>query len=350
MTRRYRLLISACLVAASQPLASQVPAAERFAVPSTVSSEAAERLRAFYRIAAAAPAPVKPVSLEDWDRNRQQSEAGPTKLGKALLEKLSPTIKSETIGGVPVLRIRPTGWRPTGRVLVYLHGGGYVTFSAASTEVIAASMAKATHEEVISIDYSLAPRAKWPAVTDEVLSVWRGLLSGGAQPDQVGFFGDSAGGGLIAGAVLKMRDQNLPLPGGLVLLSPWSDLTAAGDSYRTLGQVDPILRLESLRWSADAYADRADQARPYVSPVYGDFSRPFPATLIQAGTREMLLSDAVRLYQAIGSGGHDVVLDIYEGMPHAFHYFVGDAPEGKTAYARAASFFSSRLGTARGHR
>ena len=342
-----RALALAALVTLFTPVAGAQPSAQRFAVPSTVSSEAARSLRAFYGAVANSPKPTRPATFEEWDRRQAESEGGLAMLGKPIVNRLKPSITRELLGGVPVLRIRPSGWRSAGRLLVYTHGGGYVSFSATSTVALAASMAAATGNEVISIDYTLAPRGKWRAVTDEVVAVWRALLSGGANPAHIGFFGDSAGGGLAAGSILKMRDENLPLPGALVLISPWSDITATGDTYDTLGSLDPVLDLDTLRWSADAYADRADQKNPYVSPVYGDYRRAFPPTLIQAGTREMFLSNAVRQYQAIRGGGHEASLDIYEGMPHAFHYLAGGAPETRAAYARAAEFLHSRLGSVR---
>lgn len=340
-----RLLPAACvavLLAAPSLACARLEVSQGFSLPTTISPQAAERLRGFYANEKAT-SPTRPVTLEDWDRRWRAAEAGPLALGKATLDQLKPTMSREVIGGVAVLRVRPSGWRATGRTLVYTHGGGYVSFSAASTASMAASMAAVTGDEVISIDYTVAPRGKWRAVTDEVVAVWKALLVSGVNPASVGFFGDSAGGGLAAGSILKIRDQNLPLPGALLLLSPWSDISRVGDTYGTLANADPVLWLDELGWAADAYADPADQKQPYASPVYGDYAKPFPPTLIQLGTREMLLSDAVRQYQAIRSGGHEAWLDVYEGMPHAFQYFVGDAPEGRIARARAAQFFNAHL-------
>ena len=126
-------------------------------------------------------------------------------------------------------------------------------------------------------------------------------------------------------------------------MSPWSDITATGDTYQTLSGLDPTLDVESLSWSADAYADPKDQKTPYVSPVYGDYSKPFPPTLIQGGTREIFLSNFVRQYQAIRSGGQEAVLDLYEGMPHVFQGVTPDSPETRTAIGRAAAFFDQHL-------
>jgi acetyl esterase/lipase len=140
-----------------------------------------------------------------------------------------------------------------------------------------------------------------------------------------------------------MRDQGLPLPGVLWLLSPWSDITPTGDTWSTLAHADPALDPEDLVWCAQAYAAVEDQNHPYVSPVYGDYAGSFPPTLIQAGTREIFLSHAVRHYQAILGGGQVAVLDVYEGMPHVFQALAAGSPEADTAIMRAARFIDEHL-------
>ena len=204
-------------------------------------------------------------------------------------------------------------------------------------------MSTESGHEVISIDYTLAPRADWRTVTDQVVAVWKAVLASGVKPESVGIMGDSAGGGLAAGAALKMRDEHLPLPGALYLISPSADISGAGDTSTTLAPVDPVLAPDTSSWSREAYAAEADQKNPYVSPVYGDYTQAFPPTLIQAGTREMLLSGAVREYQAIRRGGHEAVLDVYEGMPHVWLSLIPQSPETKVAVKRATEFFAAHL-------
>ena len=140
-----------------------------------------------------------------------------------------------------------------------------------------------------------------------------------------------------------MRDQHLPVPGALYLISPGTDLSGAGDTFTTLAAADPILSIESTSWSAEAYAPIADQKNPYVSPVCGDYTQAFPPTLLQVGTREHLLSGSVCEYQAIRSGGQEALLDVYEGMPHVFLSLIPQAPETKTAVKRATDFFALHL-------
>nr|WP_185977007.1 alpha/beta hydrolase [Shewanella psychropiezotolerans] len=139
---------------------------------------------------------------------------------------------------------------------------------------------------MISVDYTLAPHAKYDTITDQVISVIQGLTKQGYKMSDIAIYGDSAGGGLAAGL-------GMDLPAAVVLWSPWSDITDTGDSYHTLKDADPLYLYDLLlRPSAEAYAAKKDQKHPYVSPVYGDYSKPFPPTLIQAGTKELFLSDA----------------------------------------------------------
>jgi monoterpene epsilon-lactone hydrolase len=315
----------------------------RFEVPITVSPEAAKDLTAIYAVSSRLPPPTRPTSLQDWDNQREALDKRMLPASKALAEKLGASVTDDRIGGVPVVRIRPVGYKPNGHTLIYLHGGGYTRFSAHSRLGPALLVATATGDEVISVDFTDAPRGKWNTVTDQVLSVWRALLAGGMAPASTGLFGDSAGGGLAAGSVLKMRDQGLPPPGALYLMSPWADVTDTGDSYLTLSSVDPVLEYDSSQWNAAAYAEPSDRKNPYASAVYGDYAKAFPPTLIQGGAREMHLSDFVREYQAIRGGGHEAVLDLYEGMPHVFQASVPNTPESRTAIARAAAFFRLHL-------
>jgi acetyl esterase/lipase len=137
----------------------------------------------------------------------------------------------------------------------------------------------------------------------------------GYSPNNIGIFGDSAGGGLALATVLKMRDGGMGMPAAVVVLSPWTDLTLSGDTVFSLINSDPLLfNIESIRNWAATYANPSDQKIPYVSPVYANFSKGFPPTLIQAGTREIVLSDSVRLYQALDQADIPVKLDVYEAI------------------------------------
>ncbi|WAC48223.1 alpha/beta hydrolase [Asticcacaulis sp. SL142] len=326
-----------------QPPKTSRQTTRRFHIPETISGEAATALTEMYGLLSQAPESTPPVSLSDWDERNTLAKQGFEPLSQATAQRLQIETIKDVIGGVPVLRIRPPDYAPSPVRLIYTHGGAYTMFSAETPLMLPALMAVESGCEVISIDYTLAPQLRWQGVTDQVLAVWRALLADGMDSERTGLFGDSAGGGLAAGSVLKMRDAGLPLPGALYLVSPWSDITATGDSVTTLADFDPILTSEVLSWSAAAYADATDQTHPYVSPVYGDYSKPFPPTLIQVGTREIFLSHAVRHYQAIRFGGHDAVLDVYEGMPHVHQAMLPFSPESMTATLRASEFLARHL-------
>jgi acetyl esterase/lipase len=207
-----------------------------------------------------------------------------------------------------------------------------------------ALVAARTGLRVISIDYTLAPHARWPQITDQVVAVFKALQREGIPMRKIALYGDSAGGSLAAGAVLKMRDLGLKMPAALVLWSPWADITETGDTYSTLKDVEPRYTYARLLGpAAAAYADPRDQKHPYVSPVYGDFSPGFPPTLIQGGTREIFLSNFVRLYRALDSAGQPVTLDLYEGMPHVFQPALPESVESQLALKKMAAFLERHL-------
>ncbi len=252
------------------------------------------------------------------------------------------TSKKGSLGGVPVVEIAAQSWRENGKVLVYVHGGGYVT--GGPEFGLGGWVSGETGLRIVSVDYTLAPEAKWNQISDQVVAVLRALEDKGYAPKDIAVLGDSAGGGLAAAAVLKMRDRGLGIPGALVLWSPWADITETGDTYFTLRQADPLLNYKLLlKKAADAYADPKDQKNPYVSPVYGDYSKGFPPTLIQGGTKEIFLSDFVREYRAIDSAGGTAVLDIYEGMPHVFQGIVFGTPEAQQAMTKMKKFLAIYL-------
>lgn len=318
--------------------------AEDFQVPSTISSEAQKALVQFTRAARNVALPGAD-DVEGWKKVQAEFEKKRAAANAAVVKEYEPDINARKLGGVPVLDIKPKGWKESKRVLVYTHGGAYTLYSANSRLISAVPMAHDTGLRVISVDYTLAPHAKWQEVTSQVVAVIQALVKEGHSLKEIAIYGESAGGGLAAAAVLKMRDQGLGMPAAVVLWSPWSDITDAGDTYTTLQGTDPLLYYPgNLKHCADAYAAPADQRHPYVSPVYGDYTKGFPPTLIQAGTKEIFLSNAVRQYQALDQAGIPVKLDLYEGMWHIFQVFNHDLPESKLARKKVRVFLEERLG------
>ncbi len=271
--------------------------------------------------------------------NKQKDEQN-----KQIIEFYQPTLIKTKLGGVPVVDIRPRGWKDNYKILVYTHCGGYVLFHADNTYLSSVPMANDTGLRVIAVDYTLAPFAKFDQVTDEVIAVIQALVKNGYQLKDIGMFGDSSGGGLAAAVILKLRNMGIGLPGVLVLWSPWTDLSGAGDTFFTLKDHDPLIHRVFLSAAAKAYADPKQFKNPYVSPVYGDFRKGFPPTLIQVGTKEILLSDSVRLYQAISQAGQNAMLDVYEGMWHDFQSLDYELKESQIARIKSAAFLRHYLG------
>ncbi|MEJ7927591.1 alpha/beta hydrolase [Sphingobium sp. AN641] len=315
----------------------------RFRVPESVSKQAAAKLCVIYAQSEARP-PMPPLkTLEDFDRMNAAVEADALPPSQKFADAMGVRSVRETIGGVSVLRIIPPNAQRGRPPIVYIHGGGYIVLSALSMQVLPSLLGKALGREVVSIDYTLAPRGNVNTISDQVIAVWRALMAAGNDPRGMGLFGDSAGGNMAAAYTLKMRDQGIPLPGALYLLSPGADLTMSGDTIATIGPYDPMLEARDFKLYLDAYAAGTDVRNPYISPLFGDYTKAFPPTLIQAGTRELLLSEAVRQYQAIRAGGHEAILDLYEGMPHVFPALLANTPESDTAISRAADFFKKHL-------
>jgi epsilon-lactone hydrolase len=316
-------------------------------IPETVSDEAKQLLTVFGDPARRAPLPAHD-DQKGWDDKHAEVETEHEAVNQTAAQHYKPIIDPKRLGDVPVLDIKPKGWQDDGKILVYTHGGGYTLHSAKSTLLITAPLAHDTGLRVISVDYTVAPRGKWEQVTSEVISVIQALrVEESRELNNMAMFGDSAGGSLAAGTVLKMRDLNLGMPAAVVLWSPWADMTETGDTYVTLKHADAIFHYDRhLASSAAAYASPSDQKHPYVSPVYGNYAKGYPPTLIQGGTKEIFLSNFIRLYQALDTAGQTVKLDLYEGMTHLFqaeHHL----PESILARRKVRHFLNRYLGTER---
>ena len=312
-------------------------------IPTTVSEEAAAIIRMLPNPSLKPTAPAH-NDIKAWTAIQREMAAFGIKRSKPTVKKLEPIVTEMELGGVPVLEIKPRNWKDNGKVMVYTHGGAYTIASAESTLGSSALMAETTGLRVISIDYTLAPHARWQQITDQVVSVFKALREQGYAMKDMAIYGDSAGGSLAAGSVLKMRDKGMGMPAAVVLWSPWSDITDTGDTYFTLKRADPAYFYDKhLKTSADAYADPKDQKHPYVSPVYGDYTKGFPPTLIQGGSKEIFLSNFIRHYQALDTAGQIVKLDIYEGMIHVFQVALAGTPESKTALMKVDAFLKQHL-------
>jgi acetyl esterase/lipase len=329
-------------------LAQQPPPPDRSKpyayVPDTVSPQAQELLRKATDPALRPPMPA-PDDREGWKQVQARREAERRERSEATIARYRPTLIDRKLGGTPVLEIRPRGWKDNGKLLVHIHGGSWVSYSPRSTIDSSAPVADRTGLRIVSIDYTLAPRAQWKQVQDEIVAVIRALTKEGIALRNVAIYGESAGGNLTAAVTLKLRDLGLGMPAAVVLWSPCTDFADTGDTRITLRAAEPTYLYDRhLRPAMLAYADPNDWRNPYVSPVRADFRKGFPPALIQAGTREIFLSDAVRLYQALDAAGVEVKLDVYEGMTHVFQRQLAEAPEGTLALTKMKAFLERHLG------
>lgn len=224
-------------------------------------------------------------------------------------------------------------------VILQLHGGGYMGAVRNAYYVFAGLYNEVSHGcNVLTPDYRVAPEHPYPAALEDAVASYQWLLDKGYYGEQIIVAGDSAGGGLAMALCMYLKDYHMPMPGGVVAMSPWTDLTASGESYETNYERDPLFgnTKDSLIYVND-YAGDHDKMDCYISPLFGDF-RGFPPMLIQVGSLEMLLSDSVSVAAKAREQGIRVRLSIYEGMFHVFQMAYLNIPESKKAWAEVGKF------------
>jgi acetyl esterase/lipase len=312
-------------------------AARTVPVPATVSPE----MQALIGAPLSQNWNVWPKSVEEW-RTLSAPSAG---RGAALRDRLRVKSEPMTVNGVAAFMVTPEVVAPENRnrLLVHIHGGCYVLQGGEAGTTEAIYMAAFGHFKVLSVDYRPPPDAPYPAALDDVVAVWKGALKM-AKPTRLGVFGTSAGGALTLSMVLRAKEERLPLPAAIAPGTPMSDLTRAGDSFQTNFMVDNVLvgegRCDAM---ARLYANGHDLKDPMLSPVYGDM-HVFPPTILTTGTRDLLLSNTVRVHRKLRQAGVDAELHVYEGQSHAQYMRDANAPETKEAFEEIARFFDKHLG------
>ncbi len=335
------LMVALGSAAWGQSAAVRTIPARTLPVPSTVSPEMQKAIAPAWNESTTPPV----MTNQQWKAMIQKENAKEEKLVDPLMKQLHVTMEATTIAGVPVYVVKPEtiAERNRGRLLVHVHGGGYVVFGGKAATPEAILMAHYGEIEVISIDYRMPPDFPFPAAVDDAVSVWKAIIQSHA-PGNVGLFGTSAGGGLTLATVLRLKELRLPLPGALMAGTPWSDLTRTGDSYFTNEFVDNVLGSYDGELAANAllYAGTHDLKEPLLSPVYGDLSG-FPPTILLSGTRDLFLSNTVRVHQKLLQAGVRTNLLVFEGQSHAQYLIVPDAPEAAAAFREVSSFFDQNL-------
>lgn len=202
-------------------------------------------------------------------------------------------------------------------IILYCHGGGYSTGSSLYARTLTNKLAMSTSMDVLSFDYRLAPENPYPAAVQDAMRVWNYLMLLGYGARDVILAGDSAGGNLALALTLRLKEEGRLLPRGLVLMSPWTDLTSSGKSHETRAEIDPVLNAAYLDEMIRNYAAGQELKNPSISPLFADYDG-FPPTYIQVGDNEILLDDSVMLYQKLLESNVSVKLDIFKGMWHVF--------------------------------
>jgi acetyl esterase/lipase len=250
--------------------------------------------------------------------------------------------RSERIEGVPCLWVKALG-ADSKKIILYLHGGGYIFCSAHTTHKdILWRLSVASRCRVLAPDYRLAPENPYPAALEDSIKVYQWLLQQGYKPEHIAIVGDSAGGGLTYGTVLKIRDMGIPLPAATVGMSPWTDLAVTGESVISNLKRDVLIPGEGLAEGAEYYLNGTDPYTPYASPLYGD-PTGLPPTLIQVSKDEVLLDDSRRLAAKYKAAGVPCELELWDGLPHVWQTLAMFIPEGKTAIKRIGDFVRHRL-------
>jgi epsilon-lactone hydrolase len=308
-------------------------------VPGTVSPEMQTLI--------AAPLPgnwnMAPDTVDEW---RKLSAPSAGRNLAALRERLGVKMETTTLGGVTVYTLTPQAIpaENQNRLLVHMHGGCYVLSGGEAATSEGIYMAAFGHYKVLSVDYRRPPDAPYPAALDDGMTVWKAALKM-AEPRNMGIFGTSAGGALTLAMVLRAKQEKLPLPGAIASGTPMSDLTGVGDTFAANAMVDNVLvgfdgRCDKM---ARLYANGHDLKDPMLSPVYGDM-HGFPPTILISGTRDLLLSNTVRVHRKLRQAGVRADLHVYEGQSHAQYMRDANAPETRETYEEIAKFFGEHLG------
>ena len=335
-------LANSAVAQTAVPLAPRDVPAKTIPVPTTISPEmqaiVAQPLRTNWD--------KPPTTPEGWTELVKQLETATATQVAPMAERMHVKIEPSTIDGVKVYTLTPETI-PDGnrnRLLVHVHGGCYVLNPHLAALPEAILVAGFGHMKVIAVDYRMPPEAYFPAALDDAMTVYKAAVRM-VPPRNVGVFGSSAGGALTLEMMLRAKAEGLPMPGAIAPGTPMSDATKQGDSFATNALVDNVLV------SPDGFCDAAtkfyakghDLKDPMLSPVYGDLNG-FPPTILTTGTRDLLLSNTVRVNQKLRQAGVETRLQVFEAQSHAQFYRDDRVPEVKEAIGEIAAFFDQHLG------
>jgi len=279
-------------------------------------------------------------------KSMQQKPAKTPQEFRAVFEEMAvpppPDIKSERVSanGVPAEWITAPG-AANDRVVLYLHGGGYVIGSVKTHRDLMGRVSRSAKARVLGLDYRLAPENPFPAAVDDAVAAYRWLADQGVKPSKIAVAGDSAGGGLAVATLVAIRDAGLPMPAAGVCLSPWVDLEGIGESMKTRAQADPVVQRDGLVGMAQAYLQGKDPRSPLAAPLYANL-KGLPPLLIQVGDAETLLDDSNRLADRAKAADVQVKLEVWPEMIHVWQLFASFLPEGQQAVEGIGKFVAER--------
>jgi acetyl esterase/lipase len=333
------LLLAAALYAQTLP-PRNIPA-KNLAVPTDVSPE-------MQKIIAA---PLNPAWNVLWKTGAEWRAAANAQAAKtvatlpAMRQRLHVKVESTTMAGVHVFVVTPDVIPPEHRnqILIHVHGGCYVLFPGESGTSEAILMAGLDHFKVISVDYRMPPDAYFPAALDDAITVYKAVLKT-TDPKHIAVFGTSAGGALVLEMMLQAKHLGLPMPAAIAPGTPMSDVTRTGDSFYTNEFVDNVLVSPNgfCHAATILYAHGHDLKDPLLSPVYADM-HGFPPAILTTGTRDLLLSNTVRVHRKLRQAGVEAQLEVYEGQSHAQYGRDDRIPETKEAFGEITQFFDQHI-------
>jgi epsilon-lactone hydrolase len=323
-------------------MASMSVPAREIPVPSSVSEQA----QAFLARGSMIAGPEIPHTDKDaWRDYIAKVEAMITQIGEKRAQAFPAEIRERSLPNCTLYEVVPASLDPAhqDKALLHVHGGAFIVGGGKSAAYTAQTYASLTGLRSFSVDYRMPPDHPYPAGLDDCLDAYRFLLERYA-PTKIGFEGSSAGANLVAALALRARDEGLPLPGACAMHTAGVDLTGAGDTFHTNAGVDTVLT-EHQPETMLLYAGGHDMTHPYLSPLYGDFAKGFPPSILVSGTRDLLLSPTVLMHRALLRAGIEAELHVFEAMPHGG--LSGTSPEDRELQAQIAAFLMRKLGTAR---
>lgn len=296
------------------------------------------RLAPFMRLLKAVHSLQEPETMttEDLEKQRRSQEA----LGSMAAAMGGLVWEPFELAGMDAAWMRLERPHKRRRVILYCHGGGYTSGGLGFSKVLASKLTRATGLDVLAFDYRLAPEHPYPAAVEDAQAAWDHLMRLGFGARDVVLAGDSAGGNMALVLCLRLRAEGRMLPGALLLMSPWTDMTCSGESLTERADIDPVLTPEYIYAVREAYAGGLDPAQPELSPLLADLAG-LPPTLIQVGTHEILFSDAERLAERMKAAGTECRLEVWEGMWHDFQMY--PSKSAAQAMQNAAHFLIEEL-------